>query len=109
MYKTLIQIVLFLTLIFVLSFTFYKYFYIKEKKNDLVNDSSKIIKQNDKNLKKDKEKEREKEKEKEDKADSIIYNLSYKKFDIQGNIYWCKLNIFPYALSWISWNAEEIC
>ena len=83
MYKTLIQLVLFLTLIFVLSFTFYKYFYIEEKKNDLVENSSKIIKQNDENLKKDKKKG----KEKEDKADSIIYNLSYKKFDIQGNIY----------------------
>ena len=89
MYKTLIQLVLFLTLIFVLSFTFYKYFYIEEKKNDLVEDTSKVIKQNDENLKKDKDKDRDKDKikEKENKEDSIIYNLSYKKFDIKGNIY----------------------
>ena len=87
MYKTLIQIVLFLTLIFVLSFTFYKYFYIEEKKNDLVEESSKVIKQNDENLKKDKDKGKDKIKDKENKEDSIIYNLSYKKFDIQGNIY----------------------
>ena len=76
MFKTFIQIVLILTLSLILVFIFYKYFYsesIKEKEN--VNETriienvieEKILQQNDK--------------------DSTIYNLSYKKFDIQGNVY----------------------
>ena len=76
MFKTFIQIVLILTLSLILVFIFYKYFYsesIKEKEN--VNETriienvieEKILQQNDK--------------------DSTIYNLSYKKFDIQENVY----------------------
>ena len=74
MFKTLIQIVLILTLSFILIFIFYKYFYsesVIENINDTKiiekYDEDKILQQNDK--------------------DSTIYNLSYKKFDIQENVY----------------------
>ena len=73
MLKTFIQIVLILTLSFILIFTFYKYFYIEsvvENTNEnkiIETEVDKIIQENDK--------------------DSIIYNLSYKKFDMQNNAY----------------------
>ena len=74
MLKTFIQIVLILTLSFILIFTFYKYFR-SESIVENINDN-KIIKNYDK--------------EKiiqENNKDSIIYNLTYKKFDIQNNSY----------------------
>ena len=73
MLKTFIQIVLILTLSFILIFTFYKYFYIEsvvENTNEnkiIETEVDKIIQENDK--------------------DSVIYNLSYKKFDMQNNAY----------------------
>ncbi|MDC3138575.1 LPS export ABC transporter periplasmic protein LptC [Candidatus Pelagibacter sp.] len=73
MLKTFIQIVLILTLSFILIFTFYKYFHIEsvvENTNEnkiIETEVDKIIQENDK--------------------DSVIYNLSYKKFDMQNNAY----------------------
>ena len=73
MLKTLIQIALILIFSFILIFTFYKYFYIEsvvENTNEnkiIETEVDKIIQENDK--------------------DSIIYNLSYKKFDMQNNAY----------------------
>ena len=73
MLKTFIQIVLILTLSFILIFTFYKYFHVEgvvENTNEnkiIENEEDKIIQKNNK--------------------DSVIYNLSYKKFDMQNNAY----------------------
>ena len=74
MLKTFIQIVLILTLSFILIFTFYKYFRsenivenIKDNKIIKNYEEEKIIQETDK--------------------DSTIYNLTYKKFDIQNNSY----------------------
>ena len=76
MLKTFIQIVLILTLSLILIFVFYKYFY-NESIIESTNDTKNIeIFDKEKNIKK----------EKNDK-DSTIYNLSYKKFDIQNNAY----------------------
>ena len=74
MSKTFIQIVLILTLSFILIFTFYKYFR-SENIVENINDD-KIIKNYDE----------EKIIQETDK-DSTIYNLTYKKFDIQNNSY----------------------
>ena len=74
MLKTFIQIVLILTLSFILIFTFYKYFR-SENIVENINDN-KIIKNYDE----------EKIIQEIDK-DSTIYNLTYKKFDIQNNSY----------------------
>ena len=74
MLKTFIQIVLILTLSFILIFTFYKYFR-SESIVENVNDN-KIIKNYD-----------EEKIIQENNKDSIIYNLTYKKFDIQNNSY----------------------
>ena len=74
MLKTFIQIVLVLTLSFILIFTFYKYFR-SESIVENVNDN-KIIKNYD-----------EEKIIQENNKDSIIYNLTYKKFDIQNNSY----------------------
>jgi len=75
MYKKLIQIVLILSLLLILGFTFYKYFYntdiISENKNQIVEKKNNEIIINDN----------------ENIEDNIIYNLSYKKFDIQNNFY----------------------
>ena len=74
MLKTFIQIVLILTLSFILIFTFYKYFRsenivenIKDNKIIKNYEEEKIIQETEK--------------------DSTIYNLTYKKFDIQNNSY----------------------
>ena len=74
MLKTFIQIVLVLTLSFILIFTFYKYFR-SESIVENINDN-KIIKNYD-----------EEKIIQENNKDSIIYNLTYKKFDIQNNSY----------------------
>ena len=73
MLKTFIQIVLILTLSFILIFTFYKYFHVES-----------IVENTNENIIIESE---EDEIIKEDDKDSIIYNLSYKKFDMQNNAY----------------------
>ena len=73
MLKTFIQITLILTLSFILIFTFFKYFHtesVVENTNEnkiIENEEDKIIQKNNK--------------------ESVIYNLSYKKFDVQNNAY----------------------
>ena len=74
MYKRLIQIVLVFCLLIVLSLTFYNYFYVKEFKIEKILKFRKKITQ-------------EKINTIQEKKDNIIYNLSYKKFDIQNNFY----------------------
>ena len=78
MYKTLTQVGLFLILVFVLLITFYKYFYVQEN-----NEESKI-KTISPNINKTIE---IKKRDQEVQSDSEISNLSYKKFDIQKNLY----------------------
>ena len=74
MFKTFIQIVLITILIFILTAVFYKYFYVD---NSTKKDAEQILIT----------KNKEKIETKEVAEDNIIYNLSYKKFDIQNNIY----------------------
>ena len=74
MYKRLIQIVLVFCLLIVLSLTFYNYFYVKEFKIE-------------KNIEIQEKITQEKINTIQEKKDNIIYNLSYKKFDIQNNFY----------------------
>ena len=74
MYKRLIQIVLVFCLLIVLSLTFYNYFYEKELKIEKKIEIKKKITQEKINITQENE-------------DNIIYNLSYKKFDIQNNFY----------------------
>ncbi len=74
MYKRLIQIVLVFCLLIVLSLTFYNYFYEKELKVE-------------KNIEIQKKITQEKINTSQENKDNIIYNLSYKKFDIQNNFY----------------------
>ena len=92
MLKTFIQIVLILTLSLILIFVFYKYFY-NESIIESTNDTKNIeIFDKEKNIKK----------EKNDK-DSTIYNLSYKKFDIQNNAYFIEASEGA-----ISENTDEV-
>ena len=72
MFKTLIQLFLVLTLFLILSIVFYKYFY-DQPENKIIKEieTEKIVK--DTVISEDK--------------DSVIYNLSYKKFDILNNAY----------------------
>tara|TARA_Y100000816_G_C26073086_1_gene564649 strand:+ start:592 stop:1188 length:597 start_codon:yes stop_codon:yes gene_type:complete len=74
MFKTFIQIVLITILIFILTTVFYKYFYVDNPTKEDVEES--LITNNKKEIEK-----------KQNAKDNIIYNLSYKKFDIQNNIY----------------------
>ena len=78
MYKTLTQVGLFLVLVFVLLITFYKYFYVQE------NNEESRIKITSPNLNKTIE---IKKRDQKVQSDSEISNLSYKKFDIQKNLY----------------------
>ena len=78
MYKTLTQVGLFLVLVFVLLITFYKYFYVQE------NNKESKIKTISPNINKTIE---IKKRDQEVQSDSEISNLSYKKFDIQKNLY----------------------
>ena len=73
MFKTLIQLFLVLTLFLILSIVFYKYFY-DQPENKIIKEieTEKIVKDTVIS---------------EDKKDSVIYNLSYKKFDILNNAY----------------------
>jgi len=77
MYKTLIQLVLFLILILVLSFIFYKYFYTSKTITNVTRSSTSIIGSDNSKAKENKEVN----------DDSEIYNISYKKFDILNNVY----------------------
>ncbi len=77
MYKTLTQVGLFLVLVFVLLITFYKYFYDQENEERKVEIISTDLNKKIEIIKKDQEVQN----------DSDISNLSYKKFDIQKNLY----------------------
>ena len=80
MYKTLIQLALILMLILIIFFIFNKYFYNEDKINEVSNTTSLSEKKNDllnKDLKKD-------------NIDNEIVNLTYEKFDTNGNKYLIK-------------------
>ncbi len=77
MYKTLTQVGLFLVLVIVLVVTFYEYFYVQENNLKKIEKISPDI---DETIIKKKIVE-------EVENDSEISNLSYKKFDIQKNLY----------------------
>ena len=80
MYKTLIQLALILMLILIIFFIFNKYFYTEDKINEVSNTTSLSEKKNDllnKDLKKD-------------NIDNEIVNLTYEKFDTNGNKYLIK-------------------
>ena len=77
MYKTLIQLVLFLILILVLSFIFYKYFYTSKPITNATKNPASIILSDNSKAKENME----------ISDDSEIYNISYKKFDILNNVY----------------------
>ncbi len=77
MYKTLTQVGLFLVLVIVLLVTFYKYFHVQENNLKKIEKISPDIDETTINKKIVEETEN----------DSEISNLSYKKFDIQKNLY----------------------
>ena len=80
MYKTLIQLALILMLILIIFFIFNKYFYTEDKINEVSNTTSLSEKKNDllnRDLKKD-------------NIDNEIVNLTYEKFDTNGNKYLIK-------------------
>ena len=77
MYKTLIQLVLFLILILVLSFIFFEYFYTSKPIPNVTKNPESIIRSDNSKAKENKEVS----------DDSEIYNISYKKFDILNNVY----------------------
>ena len=81
MIKTAIQLVLFIFLIVILSVVFYNYFYDAKE-----TEKEKIILE----IPKIKLVEKEKIDAKEELFDSEINNLTYKKFDIQNNVYLIK-------------------
>ena len=89
MLKTFIQVILILALSLILIFTFYKYFHtesVVENTNEnkiIENEEDKIIQKNNK--------------------ESVIYNLSYKKFDIQNNAYFIEASEGA-----ISENTDEV-
>ena len=80
MYKTLIQLALILMLILIIFFIFNKYFYNEDKIKEVSNTTSLSKKKKDllnKDLKKD-------------NIDNEIVNLTYEKFDTNGNKYLIK-------------------
>jgi len=80
MYKTLIQLVLLLILILIIFFIFNKYFYTKDKIDEVKNTSSlKIEKNNSIN-----------DEPNEKNIDNEIINLTYEKFDSNNNKYFIK-------------------
>jgi lipopolysaccharide export system protein LptC len=80
MYKTLIQLVLLLTLILIIFFISKKYFYTEDTINEVKNNSNLKIEKNDfLNNEFDKK-----------KIDNEIINLTYEKFDNNGNKYLIK-------------------
>ena len=80
MYKTLIQLILLLILILIIFFIFNKYFYTKDKIDEVKNTNSSVIKSAEKKnlLKKNLVKKR---------VDNEFINLTYEKFDTNGNKY----------------------
>ena len=80
MYKTLIQLVLLLVLILIIFFIYNKYFYTENKIDEVKNTNSlrKESAENKKLLKKNLVKK---------KIDNEIINLTYEKFDTNGNKY----------------------
>ena len=80
MYKTFIQLVLLLLLVLIIIFIYNKYFYTKKKINKVENTSSLIIESAEKNnlLKKNLVKKN---------TDNEIIDLTYEKFDANGNKY----------------------
>ena len=80
MYKTLIQLVLLFVLILIIFFIYNKYFYEEDKIDEIKNTNSSIIESEEKNdlLKKNLVKKN---------ADNEIINLTYEKFDTNGNKY----------------------
>ena len=80
MYKTLIQLILFLILIIIIFFIFNKYFYTEDKVNEVKNTNNLKI-ENDNSLNYESNKK---------KIDNEIINLSYEKFDTNGNKYLIK-------------------
>ena len=80
MYKTFIQLVLLLVLILIIFFIYNKYFYEEDKIDEIKNTNSSIIESEEKNdlLKKNLVKKN---------ADNEIINLTYEKFDTNGNKY----------------------
>jgi len=80
MYKTLIQLVLLLTLILIIFFISKKYFFTEDTINEVKNNSNLKIEKNDfLNNEFDKK-----------KIDNEIINLTYEKFDNNGNKYLIK-------------------
>ena len=80
MYKTLIQLVLLLTLILIIFFISKKYFYTEDTINEVKNTNNLKI-ENDNSLNYESNKK---------KIDNEIINLSYEKFDTNGNKYLIK-------------------
>ena len=80
MYKTLIQFVLLLTLFFIIFFISNKYFYTEDKINEINNTTSLSTEKN--NLLKKNLNQRS--------IDNEIINLTYEKFDTNGNKYLIK-------------------
>ena len=80
MYKTLIQLALILMLFLIIFFIFNKYFYAEDKINEVKNTTSLSAEKNDlsnKDLNKQ-------------NTDNEILNLTYEKFDTNGNKYLIK-------------------
>ena len=80
MYKTLIQLALILMLFLIIFFIFNKYFYTEDKINEVKNTTSLSVEKNDlsnKDLNKQ-------------NTDNEILNLTYEKFDTNGNKYLIK-------------------
>jgi len=80
MYKTLIQLALILMLFLIIFFIFNKYFYTEDKINEVKNTTSLSTEKNDlsnKDLNKQ-------------NTDNEILNLTYEKFDTNGNKYLIK-------------------
>ena len=80
MYKTLIQLVLLLILILIIFFIFNKYFYTKDKIDEVKNTNSLKIEKNN-SLNDELEKKN---------IDNEIINLTYEKFDSNNNKYFIK-------------------
>ena len=86
MYKTLIQLVLLLILILIIFFIYNKYFYTEDKIDEVKNTNSLIKESAEKNnlLKKNLVKKN---------IDNEITNLTYEKFDTNGNKYFINAKI----------------
>ena len=93
MYKTLIQLVLLLILIIIIFFISNKYFYTKDKIDVPKNNASLNTEKNN-SLNKD--------------VDNEIINLTYEKFDTNGNKYLIKAKKCAFILIGKSANKTEL-